>query len=325
MERDRLKEIAADQLGRTLDRTDFSDLGQRVEGKVRDSYITETGERILVTTDRLSAFDQVITTIPFKGQVLNQMAAYWFEESAKVAPNHVIKVPDPVVTVARECRPLSAEFVMRGYLTGSTSTSILKAYQRGDRVFCGHELPEGMVAHQKLPQPILTPSTKAEKGDHDVSVSREQLLEMGHVSAEKFDRAAEMAERLFAFGQARAAERGLILVDTKYEIGETGDGDLAVIDEIHTPDSSRYWYLDTYDQRMAASEHPRSLDKEYVRRWLADEAGYTGDGPPPEVPDEVRIEAALRYIEIYELICGRPFVPDTSDPIKRIRSNLGIA
>jgi phosphoribosylaminoimidazole-succinocarboxamide synthase len=330
VERDRLREIAADQLSKTLDRTDFSELGQwtikgRIEGKVRDSYVTTSGERILVVTDRLSAFDRVITTIPFKGQVLNQIAAYWFEESAQIAPNHVIKVPDPVVTIARECKPLSAEFVMRGYLTGTTSTSIWKAYERGDREFCGQPLPDGMVRHQEFSRPILTPSTKAPSsmpGEHDVSVSREQLLEMRAVTAEEFDRAADIAARLFEFGQARAAERGMILVDTKYEIGVTGDGDLAVIDEIHTPDSSRYWYADDYDQRMAAGEHPRSLDKEYVRRWLADEAGYTGDGPIPEIPDEVRIEAALRYIEIYELITGRPFVPDTSDPKKRIASNL---
>jgi phosphoribosylaminoimidazole-succinocarboxamide synthase len=322
MERQRLEEIARAQLSSTLDVTDFAGIGRRVEGKVRDCYVTGGGERILVATDRLSAFDRVLTTIPFKGQVLNQLAAYWFEESSKLAPHHLVAVPDPNVTIARECKPLAVEMVMRGYLTGVTSTSIWRAYERGDREFCGQSLPDGMVKNQRLPAPLLTPSTKAEKGDHDVSVSREELLAMGHVSAQDFDRAAHIVTRLFAFGQARAAERGLILVDTKYEIGVSPQGELLVIDEIHTPDSSRYWYADTYEERMASGEEPRSLDKEYVRRWLAEEAGYTGEGKIPEIPDEVRVEAALRYIEIYELITGRPFVPDTSDPRRRIATNL---
>lgn len=322
MDRDRLAEIATDQLDNTLDSTDFSSFGRRTEGKVRDCYVTGGGERIIVVTDRLSAFDRVLTTIPFKGQVLNQLASYWFEESSKIAPNHVIRVPDPNVTVARECEPLSAEFVMRGYLTGVTSTSIWRAYERGERTFCGHALPEGMVKNQRLPRPLLTPSTKAEKGDHDESVSREELLRRGSVSAEELGRAAEIATRLFSFGQTRAAERGMILVDTKYELGTSPDGELLVIDEIHTPDSSRYWYADSYEERLAEGEEPRSLDKEYVRRWLAEEAGYTGEGDPPRIPDHVRIEAALRYIEIYELITGRPFVPDTSDPRRRIAANL---
>lgn len=321
MEANRLKEIATAQLGRTLVRTELAGIGERIEGKVRDSYVAGD-ERIIVVTDRLSAFDRVLTTIPFKGQVLNQLAHYWFEESASLVPNHLLRVPDPNVMVGRECRPLAVEFVMRAYLTGVTSTSIWRAYERGERTFCGHPLPEGMVKNQRLPEPLLTPSTKAEKGDHDVSASREQLLEMGVIAADHFDRAAEMAARLFAWGRARAAERGMILVDTKYEIGLSPGGDLMMIDEVHTPDSSRYWYADSYDQRMAEGSEPRSLDKEYVRRWLAEEAGYTGDGPAPTIPDDVRVEAALRYIEIYELITGRPFVPDTSDPHRRIAANL---
>jgi phosphoribosylaminoimidazole-succinocarboxamide synthase len=325
MDPERLDRILRDQLPHTLDTTDFPTLGSKYEGKVRDCYIdSQQGRRVIIVTDRLSAFDVVLGTIPFKGQVLNQIAQYWFEETARVAPNHVLSIPDPNVMIGRECKPLMAEFVMRAYLTGSTSTSIWKAYERGDRTFCGHALPEGMKKNQRLAEPILTPSTKAPKGDHDISASREQLIEMGHITPEHFDRAAEIAHALFDFGQRRARERGLILVDTKYEMGLTPDGELVVIDEIHTPDSSRYWYADDYDQRMASGAEPRSLDKEYVRRWLAEEAGYRGEGTPPALPDEVRVEAARRYIEIYELVTGRPFVPDTSDPHRRIAMNLGV-
>jgi phosphoribosylaminoimidazole-succinocarboxamide synthase len=315
--------LAEAQLGATLARTDLDALGDKYEGKVRDNYVTADGRRVLVATDRLSAFDRVLTTIPFKGQVVNQMAQYWFEETAPLAANHVLSVPDPVVTVARECTPLKVELIMRAYLTGVTSTSIWRAYEQGARVFCGHPLPDGMVKNQPLPRPLLTPSTKADRGDHDVSASREEILAMGAVSAEHFDAAADIAERLFAFGQKRAAERGLILVDTKYEMGIAPDGTLLVIDEIHTPDSSRYWYADDYDRRLAAGQEPRSLDKEFVRRWLAEERGYRGDGEPPPIPDEIRVEAAVRYIEIFELVTGRHFEPDTSpDPAARVARNL---
>jgi phosphoribosylaminoimidazole-succinocarboxamide synthase len=225
--------------------------------------------------------------------------------------------------IARECEPLPVELVMRAYLTGVTSTSIWKAYEAGARTFCGHALPEGMKKNQPLPKPILTPSTKAAKGDHDVSVSRDELLAMGRIKPELFDRAAAIAETLFAAGQAHAAKRGLILADTKYEMGLAPDGTITVIDEIHTPDSSRYWYADDYEARLAKGEEPRSLDKEYVRRWLANEAKWTGDGPPPVMPAEVRCEAARRYIASYELVTGREFVPDTREPLARIAAALG--
>jgi phosphoribosylaminoimidazole-succinocarboxamide synthase len=310
------------QLERTLDKTDFPELGAKYTGKVRDCYVRD-GKRALVVTDRLSAFDVVLGTIPFKGQVLNQMTAFWFEATADIAPNHVINVPDPSVMVARECQLLPVEFVMRAYITGVTSTSIWTHYQKGVRNFCGHELPDGLKKNQKLPKALLTPSTKAEHGDHDKSVSREEILAMGALSADDFDRAAEMCARVFAFGQGEAARRGLILVDTKYEIGRRPDGALCFIDEIHTPDSSRYWYADDYQARFDRGDEPRGLDKEYVRRTLA-EQGYKGDGPPPKLTDEVRIEAARRYIQVCELVTGRPFVPDTEEPTARIRRNLKI-
>jgi len=318
------------QLRATLDATPWQTIGgrrlERYDGKVRDCYIDrERGERIIVVTDRLSAFDAVVATIPSKGQVLNQLAQFWFEKTAHLAPNHMLRVPDPNVMIARECDPLPVELVMRAYLTGVTGTSIWKAYERGDRTFCGHALPDGMRKNQRLPEAILTPSTKAAKGDHDVSVSREELLAMGRISPELFDRAAAIAATLFAEGQRFAATRGLILADTKYEMGIAKDGSIVVIDEIHTPDSSRYWYADDYEARLAAGEEPRSLDKEYVRRWLANEAKWSGDGPPPKMPDEIRLEAARRYIASYELVTGKSFVPDTREPIARIAAALGAA
>ena len=315
-------ELLRAQCGRTLERTDLPGLGVRHEGKVRESYVRD-GRRTIVVTDRISAFDRVLGTIPFKGQVLNQIAAFWFERTRDVAPNHVLSVPDPNVTVGLECRLVPIEFVVRGYLTGVTGTSIWTAYSRGDRVYCGRRLPEGLRKHERLPKPLLTPTTKAEQGAHDELTSREGAIASGAISAELYDRAEAMVLRLFAEGQQWAEKQGLILVDTKYELGLAPDGRLLVVDEIHTPDSSRYWYLDSYEQAMAAGSDPKAMDKEYVRRWLA-EQGYRGDGPPPTLPDDVRCEAARRYVETYERITGAAFVPDVEPPLERIRRNLGL-
>ncbi|MCA9574995.1 MAG: phosphoribosylaminoimidazolesuccinocarboxamide synthase [Sandaracinaceae bacterium] len=306
----------------TLDETDLDVLGEKYEGKVRDNY-TRDGKRYIVVTDRISAFDRVLGTLPFKGQVLNGLAAWWFEQTKDLVPNHVLDVPDPNVMVGIECEPLPVEMIMRGYITGVTSTSIWTHYAAGSRSFCGHELPEGLKKHQKLPEALLTPSTKAPKGDHDVSASREEILAMGRMSARDFDEAAEYARALFAAGQKHCAERGLILVDTKYEFGKTPDGRIVVIDEIHTPDSSRFWYQSTYGARFEAGEDPESFDKEYVRRWLKAE-GYSGDGPAPTIPDDVRVEASRRYIEACDQVRGDAFVPDTQAPLARIRKNLGL-
>jgi phosphoribosylaminoimidazole-succinocarboxamide synthase len=271
----------------------------------------------------LSAFDVVLGTIPFKGQVLNQLAAYWFEETKHIGPNHLIDVPDPVVTRAVECEPLAVEMVMRGYLTGVTSTSIWRNYEKGERVFGGVKLPDGMKKNTRLPEVLLTPTTKAEKGDHDQNIDRQGLIDRGILDGKTFDQLAEMCFKMFAFGQKRAAERGLILVDTKYELGRRPDGTIVFIDEIHTPDSSRYWYLDDYEARLGKGEEPRSLDKEYVRRYYAG-IGYTGQGEAPPIPDDVRVEAARRYIAAYEQVTGRTFEPDTDEPNARIKRNLGI-
>jgi phosphoribosylaminoimidazole-succinocarboxamide synthase len=308
------------QLARTLESTDFPALGKKYVGKVRDCYTTDN-RRTIVVTDRISAFDVVLGTIPFKGQVLNQIAAYWFDVTKHLASNHVLEVPDPTVMIATECELIQVEFVMRSYVTGVTTTSIWHHYSKGVRRFCGHDLPEGMRKNQKLDRPILTPSTKAEKGGHGQSVSREEVLALGLLTPAEFDRAAEMCARVFAFGQSLASQRGLILVDTKYEIGRRRDGSLCFIDEVHTPDSSRYWYADDYQARFERGDEPRGLDKEYVRHQLAAQ-GYTGEGTPPPLSEEIRCEAARRYVSLFELITGREFVPDFDEPMARIRKNL---
>ena len=314
--------LLRDQCDRTLERTDFRGLGSLEEGKVRDSYVA--GERrFIVVTDRVSCFDVVVGTLPFKGQVLNQLAAFWFERTRDLFPNHLIEVPDPVVSTVRECRPLPVEFVMRGYLTGSSPTSIWTSYAKGEREYCGHRLPDGMQAHEKLPEALLTPTTKAPKGEHDELTSRSGIIASGKLSEELYDAAARMAHALFAEGQRWAESRGLILVDTKYEIALDADDQLILIDEIHTPDSSRYWYRDRYERALSERGTPEALDKEYVRQWLG-ERGYSGEGAPPELPRDVRCEAARRYIEAYEQITGSDFAPDTEPPRERIARNLGI-
>jgi phosphoribosylaminoimidazole-succinocarboxamide synthase len=307
-----------------LEATDLPALGTKYEGKVRDNYTSTDGKRTIVTTDRISAFDRNIGTLPLKGQVLNHAATWWFHRTRHLADNHVLSVPGPNVIVAVQCEPLPVEMIVRAYLTGSTSTSIWVHYQKGARVFCGHPLPEGMKKHQKLPEPILTPSTKAAKGDHDVSASRDEILEITGMPAEDFDAAARMAMSLFAFGQEVCAERGLILVDTKYEFGRTPDGRIVIIDEIHTPDSSRFWFANTYGERFQSGNDPESFDKEYVRRWLAAQ-GFTGDGPVPPIPDDVRVEATRRYIHAVETLTGEPFRPDLEPPGPRIARNLGLS
>jgi len=307
-----------------LDRTDFSALGSKYEGKVRDCYTTADGRRVLITTDRISAFDRVLGTLPLKGQVLNRMATFWFELTKDVCPSHLLASPDPNVMIGVECTPLPLEVVVRSYLTGVTSTSIWTAYARGERTFCGHSLPDGLKKNDKLPQPIVTPSTKADKGGHDESVSGAELIAKGVISRDDFETVERLALAVFARGQEHCIKNGLILVDTKYEFGRAPDGRIVLMDEIHTPDSSRYWFAASYEARRAAGEEPESFDKEYVRRWLAAQ-GFTGDGPIPTIPDDIRVEASRRYIEAYEMVTGQTFVPDLQAPLPRIAKALGLS
>lgn len=306
-----------------LERTDFAALGRKYEGKVRDCYTTEDGRRILITTDRISAFDRVLGTLPLKGQVLNGMATFGFELTKDVCPSHLLSSPDPNVMIGVECEPLPLEVVVRAYLTGVTSTSIWTAYARGERTFCGHVLPEGLKKNEPLPRAIVTPSTKADKGGHDESVSGAALIARGVISEGDFAEVERLALAVFARGRAHCARNGLMLVDTKYEFGRSPDGRIVLMDEIHTPDSSRYWFAASYEARLRAGEEPESFDKEYVRRWLA-ARGFTGEGPIPTIPDEVRIEAARRYIEAFERVTGAPFCPNLEAPIPRIAAALGV-
>jgi phosphoribosylaminoimidazole-succinocarboxamide synthase len=298
------------ELSNVLESTEFQGVGELEKGKVRDCY-RQKDSRIIVATDRISAFDVVLGTIPFKGQVLNQLAAFWFEKTKDIVPNHVLSVPDPNVMVVRECQQVPVEFVVRGYITGVTKTSAWYNYERGVRNFSGNRLPEGLRKDQKLPKLILTPTTKLEK--HDRPISRDEAIADGLIDAASFDKIAGICFKLFARGVEHARSRGLILVDTKYEIGKL-NGEFILTDEIHTPDSSRYWFSDTYEKLFAEGKEQRKLDKEYVREWLANR-GFTGDGVPPKLPDDVRIEAASRYIQAYELVTGGDFVV-TDGPIK---------
>ena len=292
-------------------------------GKVRDNYSLPDGRRILVATDRQSAFDQVLAAVPFKGQVLTQIARFWFERTADICPNHVLSYPDPNVLVARELVMLPVEVVVRDYLTGSTDTSIWTAYAKGVRKFCGNPLPEGMAKNAKLPETILTPSTKPADGTHDVSMSPDELIAGGYITPEQWGELAEISLRLFQRGREIAAANGLILVDTKYEFGLDRQGRVTLADEIHTPDSSRYWFASSYRERHAAGEEPESLDKEFLRLWLRARCNPYTD-PIPVIPDEVLVDFAAKYIRLYETVTGQGFkVPDMTTPIlARIRRAL---
>jgi len=295
------------QLDHTLLRTNYTELGQRYQGKVRDTY--DQNERlIMITTDRISAFDIVLgQSIPFKGQVLNQLAAFFFEVTEDIIANHIISVPDPNVTIAHKCDPGKLEFVVRGYLVGHA----WRTYKTGKRSLCGKTLPDGLNENDQLPQPILTPTTKAQLG-HDEDISRKDAIDQGLIESETFDRLEEISLSLFQRGTELAANQGLILVDTKYEFGQTQDGKWVLIDEVHTPDSSRYFYLDPYKEQLKQGKPQQQLSKEFVREWLMDQ-GFNGqDGQsPPTLPDSFRAQVSERYIDLYEKISGKAFVPDT--------------
>lgn len=314
-----MRDVIRTQLDHTLRSTDLANLGEKYTGKVRDTYAADD-RLILVTTDRISAFDHVLKqTIPFKGQVLNRIAAHFFEATSDLVPNHVVSVPDPNVTIAHRCDTVPVEFVVRGYLVGHA----WRTYSSGKRELCGITLPEGLKADQKFEQPILTPTTKATEG-HDEDISREEIIAQGILDAETFDFLADYSFKLFQRGTEMAAERGLILVDTKYEFGKSADGKYLLIDEVHTPDSSRYFYADTYEDLLNSGGKQRQLSKEFVREWLM-ENGFMGkEGQAlPDLDAETRINVAARYIELFESVTGMKFEPETSDdPEGRIEKAL---
>jgi len=303
-----------EQLPYTLDAFEGGDLGERYKGKVRENFHVGD-EIIMVTTDRVSAFDHVLGTIPFKGQILTEIANFWFEKTKDIVPNHIISSPDPQVLVAKKAETLPVEVIVRGYITGS----LWREYEQGINGQYGFMLPEGLKKDQKFDTPILTPSTKAEYGKHDEPIARDAIVN-GLVEESIYAKAEEYALKLFAAGQEWAAKQGLILVDTKYEFGMV-NGELIVIDEIHTPDSSRYWIADDYEARFNAGEGQNMLDKENIRQWLI-ERGFSGEGTPPALTDEIRVSLAERYIELYTKLTGQDFHPKLGDVKSRINNNL---
>ncbi|CAN7651202.1 phosphoribosylaminoimidazolesuccinocarboxamide synthase [Devosia sp. LjRoot16] len=282
-------------------------------GKVRDNYDLPDGRRILITSDRLSAFDRVLCCVPFKGQVLNGIARWAFTETADICPNHVLDYPDPNIVVGRRLEILPVEIVVRGYLAGTTSTSILTMYKAGRRQMYGRVFPDGLADNQALETPIITPTSKAADGAHDEPLTEAEILGRGLLSTAQWQEVSETALALFARGQALAAERGLILADTKYEFGLDAEGRLRLADEIHTPDSSRYWRADTYEQRLAAGQRPQSFDKDVIREWVAARCDPYRD-EVPEIPAELIWKTALTYVEAYQRITGQPFEPPPPTP-----------
>lgn len=299
---------------------DLPFLGEKMHGKVRDIY-TQGGELVLITTDRLSAFDRILGVVPYKGQVLNQLAAFWFEQTRTIIGNHLITVPDPNVTIARRCQPLPVEVVVRGYITGVTQTALWVRYSQGERTIYGLDFPDGLQKNDALPTPIITPTTKGGATGHDERITSAQVVAMGLATESQWTQICAAAVAVFQRGQAIARQVGLILVDTKYEFGVTPAGEVLLIDEVHTPDSSRFWLADSYAARHAAGQEPENFDKEFVRLYYAAQ-GYRGDGEPVPLPAELAVQAAQRYIRTYELLTGQPFVPGDLPAAARIEQNL---
>ncbi len=302
-----------------LRETNFSSLGEKKTGKVRDIYI-QPNRLILITTDRHSSFDRIIAHIPHKGQVLNQVSAWWFEQTKDIISNHVEAVPDPNVTVGRKMKMVPVEAVMRGYLTGVTDTSIWTRYQNGTREFGDLTLQDGLKKNTKLPNPVFDPTTKEDT--HDRAISTEQMVEEGLITKELLAEVKDTATKLFIRGQEVAAARGLILVDTKYEFGTDENGKLVLIDEIHTPDSSRYWMVEGYEESLKTGKEPKSFDKEFLRLWFKDNCDPYKDKVLPDAPQELVEELSRRYIQMYEKITGEMFIPGEQPIQKRMEHNL---
>lgn len=299
-------------------------LGTKHQGKVRDFY-NFNSQRFLITTDRISAFDRVLGYIPHKGQVLNQLSRFWFDNSKDIVDNHQIEVIHPNVMVVKEAKPYPVEMVVRGYISGVTSTSLWKNYENGDRIIYGIQFPQGLKKNQKLKNPVITPTTKAEKGQHDAKLSEREILANKLIPEKVWKKMKAVSLALFARGENICNKAGIILVDTKYEFADY-KGTLMLIDEIHTPDSSRFWKKDTYKKKFAQGMEPENFDKEFFRIWYA-KKGYLGDGPPPKMSHDLMIKTSLRYIRIYEMITGKKFVPElyplNRKIIKAIKEYIG--
>lgn len=295
---------------------ELPELGPVARGKVRDAWVLPGGRRLLVTTDRVSAFDRVVGLIPFKGQVLNQLAAWWFAHCADIVPNHAIAVPDPNVMVGRDAEPLPVEVIVRGYITGVTSTALWTLYKNGVERPYGLELPANLEKNDPLPRPVITPTTKGVAGAHDERLTSDEVVERGLVAPELWSQVKRVALELFARGQRLARKKGVLLVDTKYEFGLI-DGQLHLIDEVHTPDSSRYWLADSYAYTREHGGEPEHFDKELLRLWLA-ERGFTGDQELVALPEDIVVRLAMHYVAVYEKLTGDRFVPAEQPAAQRV-------
>lgn len=290
-------------------------------GKVREWYLLDETKRLVITTDRLSAFDNILACVPYKGQVLNQLSAWWFERTADIIPNHLLSLPDPNAAVVVSARPFPVEVIVRGFITGVTSTALWYRYSTGEREIYGYRFPEGLRKNEQLPEPIITPTTKAGPGEHDERLTNAEVVEKGYLDAATWDEVTAAALAIFKRGQEIAHQNGLILVDTKYEFGRSPDGRVILIDEVHTPDSSRFWKAESYEDRLSKGEEPENYDKEFIRLEYA-ARGYRGDGQPPEMPAELWARASQRYISVYEILSGQTFVPGAYPVMERLLQNL---
>lgn len=314
------KKFIAENINYTFTKTNL-DLANKRIGKVRDSYLLDN-QMVLISTDRQSAFDRILAAVPFKGQVLNQVSAYWFELTKDIVPNHLISIPDPNVVIGQKLEIFPVEFVIRGYLTGSTSTSVWTNYNQGNRDYCGNILPDGMDKNQKFDKPILTPTTKSDA--HDELISGKEIVATGLMTQSEWDYCAEKSLAIFEFAQKKALENGLILVDTKLEFGKDQKGNIVLADEIFTPDSSRYWLADSFQQRLIENLEPENIDKEFLRLWFIDNCDPYNDEILPVPPAELIVELSYRYIQLFEMITGQKFeFPEINKSIEeRIKNNL---
>jgi phosphoribosylaminoimidazole-succinocarboxamide synthase len=314
------KKFITENINYTFTETNLGLQNKRI-GKVRDSYISNDN-MVLVSTDRQSAFDRVLAAVPFKGQVLNQVSAYWFELTKDIVPNHLISIPDPNVIIGQKLTIFPVEFVVRGYLTGSTSTSVWTNYTKGVRDYCGNILPDGMTKSQKFDKPILTPTTKSD--EHDELINGAEIVIKGLMAQSEWDYCADKSIEIFEFAQKKALENGLILVDTKLEFGKDGNGNIVLADEIFTPDSSRYWLADSFEQRLSEGLEPENIDKEFLRLWFVDNCDPYNDKVLPTPPTELIVELSYRYIQLFEMITGQKFeFPDVKLSVEdRIKNNL---